>query len=167
MPSAWQGLLLCTYIVCGTTWEKWGIFNDSGYQTRYGLWSARETLRVRSITSPESSEPTILLPITSVKKLSPFVLSRLFLGRLVCGTWPGTSAPITCRLFVGRSASYQTIKRKMCNLIAHRTRRYPISREIQPNFRKSQVINERLRECTEGVGFMLVQPQHLLSFQLG
>ncbi|KAK6074920.1 hypothetical protein SCUP234_07919 [Seiridium cupressi] len=61
---------------------------------------------------------------------------------------------------------HQILLAKCGNLIARRIYQLPISREILLDSSKVQIIRQMLEECMKGGGILLVQPEHLLSFQL-
>ncbi|KAF7920916.1 hypothetical protein EAE99_007768 [Botrytis elliptica] len=61
---------------------------------------------------------------------------------------------------------YQSLIARYGNMVSRRIYQFPISREIRLDRDKIQAIQQMLRECMEEGGIMLVQPEHLLSFQL-
>ncbi|KAK6601220.1 hypothetical protein H4I96_06561 [Botrytis cinerea] len=61
---------------------------------------------------------------------------------------------------------YQSLIARYGNMVSRRIYQFLIPRDIRLDRDKIQVIQQILRECMEEGGIMLVQPEHLLSFQL-
>lgn len=60
----------------------------------------------------------------------------------------------------------QTLIAKISGMISRRVYQLPISRALSLNHSELSIIYDMVQECQQEGGIMLVQPEHLLSFQL-